>query len=231
MRTKFTLSPEQARPLIDAPDQDALNDLWQALGAEMGFVWTTVSDLQLAAPVIGDIGASFTADSTEPPIDPAYQEWFASHFPDWQIGDGDTAPGKVITLMTASAFEAGRRVAAETLGVMSGIPASDYQITRLVECFDHFCPAGVPISGLSIDEMKSALDGITAAKDAGRRLFLSWAEPIIAEIERDDHSHESSMALGAALTVMNAFIGPAMVECHRVIGTRSIADLGEEGDA
>jgi hypothetical protein len=226
MRTKFNLRPDQAQALIDAPDQDALNDRWQALGTEMGFVWTTVSDLQLAAPVIGNIGASFTAETTEPPLDPAFEAWFAYHFPDWQIGDSDTATGRVIVSMVSSAFEAGRRIAAETLGQSARTPASDHQLERLSQCFDQFCPAGVPIDGLSIDGIKQALEGINAAKAGGRRLFIGWAEPIIAEIERDNHSHESSMALGAALAVMTAFIVPATAECHRVIGTQAIGDLG-----
>lgn len=230
-RQVYHLTPDQVRPLIDAPDQDALNAEWQRLGIAIGFVWTTVADLQIDTPPIGQISATFTAESETPQPDPAFEAWFAAHFPDWRNADSIDPSGRVIRSMTSAAFEAGRRIAAETLGGLASTPASDDQIDRLRDFYAQECPPGVPNDGQSIAQIKAALADIDQARAAGLTQFIVWAEPIITEVERRDHDIPSAMAMGAAILVLAKFASSCAHEVHAALGTQSASDLEGDGHA
>ncbi len=232
MRKEFHISAAQLAPLCAQPDQglvdsDEINAYWQKLGQELGFVWTTVSDMQLAAPIDGgdegSQGASFTAEIEAPAPDPDFVKWFADHFPDWKPEDCEAPEGAVIISMTGTAFEAGRRTAADNLAAADRAVALDQdQIAALEAAFKEFCPVGSPDATLSIEDMKRAAADIDLAKAAALDLFKDWAGPIKAEIESREHDHHSAMSILAAIHCLAYFAARVATQLHEEMGTEVI---------
>jgi len=148
--------------------QDALNRYWQDLGRDLGFVWTTVQDLEThdrAHPGRDDGPSevlSFTAEVEDVvPVSPAFEQWWRE--------SRTSLPGARHEIARA-AFDAGSRSAATMLArIDSGI----IEIVREREVETE--PPGVAavVTGIILGTITGAIMGgiFTALALLGRSAF------------------------------------------------------------